>query len=218
MEAAVAQSAYSAIILVTGNELLKQLFQRSLGDQASLRLTLADPSSAKLRDTDLLFLDAAQGTMEQLSLLIGTLPPDVPVALVNVEPEQAEQLAEQYPAIRGVFYGNASPKQLLAGTRTLLAGGDWLPRRLMEYLLAQWRRAQQQPTNARTALTMREREILGLASKGLSNAEIATKLSLSPHTIKSHVHNLLRKIGAANRAEAAFLLRDRLDWPGSCRA
>ncbi|MHB8820621.1 MAG: response regulator transcription factor, partial [Pseudomonadaceae bacterium] len=56
-----------------------------------------------------------------------------------------------------------------------------------------------------------------LAGKGLSNAEIAEQLSLSPHTIKSHIHNLLRKIGASNRAEAAYLLRSRLDWD-ECRA
>ncbi|MEW6311944.1 MAG: LuxR C-terminal-related transcriptional regulator, partial [Pseudomonadota bacterium] len=44
------------------------------------------------------------------------------------------------------------------------------------------------------------------------------RLCLSPHTIKSHIHNLLRKIGASNRAEAAYLLRSRLDWTESCEA
>ncbi|MCQ4229592.1 DNA-binding response regulator, partial [Pseudomonas stutzeri] len=34
--------------------------------------------------------------------------------------------------------------------------------------------------------------------------------------IKSHIHNLLRKIGASNRAEAAYLLRSHLDWDKSC--
>ena len=68
---------------------------------------------------------------------------------------------------------------------------------------------QDQPDAARA-------EILSLAGRGLSNAEIAEQLCLSPHTIKSHIHNLLRKIGASNRAEAAYLLRSHLDWDKSC--
>ena len=75
-----------------------------------------------------------------------------------------------------------------------------------------------QLAGSKPSLTLREREILSLAGKGLSNAEIAEQLCLSPHTIKSHIHNLLRKIGASNRAEAAFLLRGRLDWSESCHA
>jgi len=75
-----------------------------------------------------------------------------------------------------------------------------------------------QRAGSKPSLTLREREILSLAGKGLSNAEIAERLSLSPHTIKSHIHNLLRKIGATNRAEAAFLLRGHLNWDKSCTA
>ena len=86
---------------------------------------------------------------------------------------------------------------------------------LTERLLGQWRRMRQL-AESKTSLTLREREILSLAGKGLSNAEIAEQLCLSPHTIKSHIHNLLRKIGASNRAEAAYLLRSHLDWDKSC--
>ena len=139
------------------------------------------------------------------------------MALLNIAPEQAEQLVEQYPAVRGVFYAHATPGHLLEGIQVLLDGGDWLPRLLTERLLSQWRRMRQRVGN-RPSLTLREREILKLAGQGLSNAEIAEQLNLSPHTIKSHIHNLLRKIGAANRAEAALLLRGRLEQPEPCRA
>ena len=49
-------------------------------------------------------------------------------------------------------------------------------------------------------------QALELVRKGLPNSQIAEHLCLSPHTIKSHVHNLLRKVGATNRGEAAFLV------------
>ncbi|MEE3349819.1 MAG: LuxR C-terminal-related transcriptional regulator [Candidatus Gastranaerophilaceae bacterium] len=51
-------------------------------------------------------------------------------------------------------------------------------------------------------LTNREKEILNLISKGLSNKEIANKLYVSVHTIKANTISLYRKIGAKNRVQA----------------
>jgi len=52
-------------------------------------------------------------------------------------------------------------------------------------------------------LTPKEREVLGLVARGLSNAEIARELWLSQQTIKFHLTNVYRKLGVANRTEAA---------------
>ena len=54
-------------------------------------------------------------------------------------------------------------------------------------------------------LTIRELEILKLIDLGRSNKEIAGELHLSIHTVKTHVHNILEKLGAANRRRAVFL-------------
>lgn len=54
----------------------------------------------------------------------------------------------------------------------------------------------------RHGLTQRERQVLQLMAKGANNIEIATKLFISAATVKSHVKHILRKLGAANRAEA----------------
>ncbi len=51
-------------------------------------------------------------------------------------------------------------------------------------------------------ITPRELEVLGLLAEGLANKEIAGRLGFSPHTAKFHVESLLRKLDAANRAEA----------------
>ncbi len=60
-------------------------------------------------------------------------------------------------------------------------------------------------------LTEREREVLALMTEGLSNIQIATRLGVSSSTIKSHVSNVLSKLGVASRTEAVTLaLRSRI--------
>ncbi|HEX6034522.1 MAG TPA: response regulator transcription factor [Anaerolineales bacterium] len=68
-----------------------------------------------------------------------------------------------------------------------------------------------QPPAPGLDLTEREREVLALMIEGLNNTQIAGKLSVSPSTIKSHVSNILSKLGVASRTEAVTLaLRSRL--------
>jgi len=57
----------------------------------------------------------------------------------------------------------------------------------------------------RPELTQRECEILRLISKGHDNRVVAETLGLARSTVESHVHNILRKIGAANRTEAVAI-------------
>jgi NarL family two-component system response regulator LiaR len=60
-------------------------------------------------------------------------------------------------------------------------------------------------------LTEREREVLSLMVEGLNNTQIAGRLTVSPSTIKSHVSNVLSKLGVASRTEAVTLaLRNRI--------
>lgn len=54
-------------------------------------------------------------------------------------------------------------------------------------------------------LTDRERQVLNLLTRGFSNPEISAILSISPHTVKSHVIHIFNKLGVNDRSEAAFL-------------
>ena len=68
-----------------------------------------------------------------------------------------------------------------------------------------------QPPAPGLDLTEREREVLKLMIEGLNNTQIAGKLTVSPSTIKSHVSNVLSKLGVASRTEAVTLaLRHKL--------
>jgi NarL family two-component system response regulator LiaR len=68
-----------------------------------------------------------------------------------------------------------------------------------------------QPPAPGLDLTEREREVLSLMVEGLNNTQIAGRLAVSPSTIKSHVSNILSKLGAESRTEAVTLaLRSRI--------
>ena len=68
-----------------------------------------------------------------------------------------------------------------------------------------------QPPTPGLDLTEREREVLALMVEGLNNTQIAGQLTVSPSTIKSHVSNVLAKLGVASRTEAVTLaLRNRI--------
>ena len=63
---------------------------------------------------------------------------------------------------------------------------------------------QQSPRpSSRNGFSSREIEVLELASQGMTNPQIATRLELSVHAIKFHLASIYRKLGAANRTEAA---------------
>lgn len=67
--------------------------------------------------------------------------------------------------------------------------------------------AQANPDATTDVLTPREIEILELIEQGLTNQQIASRLSLTLHTVKNHVHNLLSKLGVTSRSEAVTVFR-----------
>jgi DNA-binding CsgD family transcriptional regulator len=62
------------------------------------------------------------------------------------------------------------------------------------------------------SLTERERQLLGLISRGLSNDTIAEQLQISRHTVRTHVQNILMKLGARSRLEAAGMAEAHLTY------
>lgn len=125
--------------------------------------------------------------------------------------------------VRGVLPMNLKLDVWLSVIRLVLRGGEYFPLALFQPLInaapahgARGPVAAVQPASTQDGdlddfdeLTDRELQILAMVSRGLQNKLIAVALRLSEHTVKIHLHNIITKLGAHNRTEAAAIYRDR---------
>ena len=116
-----------------------------------------------------------------------------------------------YAALRagasGFLLKDTRPRELLHAIEVIAAGDALIAPRITRRLIAEFaaRRDPAEPHTGLAELTDREREILRLVAQGLSNAEIAGRLVISPLTAKTHVSNVLRKLGCRDRAALVAL-------------
>jgi DNA-binding NarL/FixJ family response regulator len=116
-----------------------------------------------------------------------------------------------YSALRagasGFLLKDTPRRELLHGIEVIAAGDALISPRITRRLIAEFaaRRDPQMLPPALSELTDRERDILLLIARGLSNAEIAGRLVISPLTAKSHVRNILRKLDCHDRASLVAL-------------
>ena len=118
------------------------------------------------------------------------------------------------------FLLKATPTaELLAGVRLVAAGEALLSPGITKHLIEAFVRHPAEAADADSftlkVLTERERDVLALVAKGLSNAEIGSQLYVSPATVKTHVARILTKLGARDRAQLIVIAYEsRLVRPG----
>ncbi|HXT44580.1 MAG TPA: response regulator transcription factor [Pseudonocardiaceae bacterium] len=114
-----------------------------------------------------------------------------------------------YAALRagasGFLLKDAAPAEIVHAIRSVVAGEAWLDpavaRRLIDEFAA--RPEPHTPTPAEMEhLTPREREVLSLMARGLSNADVATELFISEATVKTHLARVMMKLGVREKAQA----------------
>jgi DNA-binding NarL/FixJ family response regulator len=117
-----------------------------------------------------------------------------------------------YGALRagaaGFLLKDVSPEALQDAIRVVHDGGALIEPRVTRRLVAEFARrpsAGQPAPELLTRLTEREVEVLGLVGRGLSNAEIADRLVVSPLTAKTHVSRILTKLAVRDRAQLVVL-------------
>ena len=128
------------------------------------------------------------------------------IALTSFQEQELVQEVLQAGAI-GYLLKNVSVDDLAEAIRAAHAGRPTLAPEAAQALI---QTASQEPTPGHD-LTTREREVLALMVEGLSNPDIAQRLTVSRSTARAHVSHILSKLGVSNRAEAiALALRRKL--------
>jgi len=130
--------------------------------------------------------------------------PGTSVILVTMH-ENADYLLEAIKAgAAGYVLKGATKRELVSAVRRVLAGESVLEPDLTSQLL---RRLASEPRRDAPPLlqplTPREREVLRLVARGYTNQEIATELTLSLSTVKTHLEHIIAKLGVSDRTQAA---------------
>jgi DNA-binding NarL/FixJ family response regulator len=171
------------------------------GTVAEARLVMAD------RETDLAVLDLSLPDGEGVELIedLREANPHFAALVLTASLDRAEHARAVEAGAAGVLHKSADVDEILDSTRRLAAGETLLsPEELVELLrlAGQSREEEREARVSIEQLTRREREVLLALSEGLSNKQIAERLHMSVDTERTHMMNILNKLGVHSRLQA----------------
>ena len=146
------------------------------------------------QEVDVVVVDAASA--EDGLTLVRSLrdETDAPIVVLGAPVAERDVIAFAELGVVGFVERDASLDELVSALVTAASGEASLPPRIGATLLRRVARANRQASNPSADLTLREREVVELIGEGLTNKEIAARLSIEVGTVKNHVHNILEKL------------------------
>ncbi|MCK0155263.1 response regulator transcription factor [Alcanivorax sp. S6407] len=135
---------------------------------------------------------------------------DVLIAVFNVDDEESLSKLAGLPMVNGGFQFDCPQALLSKGIKAIFDGELWFPRSVLQTYLMKSRTFNKTFSRSEVNLTDREVEVLKVMATGAKNSEIASSLNLSPHTIKTHIYNIFKKINASNRLQAVNWAQENL--------
>jgi DNA-binding NarL/FixJ family response regulator len=169
----------------------------------------ADPALLKGANPQVILLDV--GLWDDDSLRVADIVKrDVPgakIIIMDLLPVHEDIVDFVNAGISGFIMKDATFEELVSTIRSVAAGKPVLPPQMTSSLFSQI--AKEAVVKSRemaidsVRMTSREREVVGLIGEGLSNKEIASRLNIATHTVKSHVRNVMEKLALHTRLQIA---------------
>jgi two-component system nitrate/nitrite response regulator NarL len=198
------------------------LFRRALGSLIGAQLDMSvvgeaedgQDAAEKVRalrpDIVVMDVEMARANGVEGVRLIRAAGFDTKIVMLTVSEEDDDLFESIRAGANGYLLKNVHPEQLFDDLRGVMRGEAPIAPAIAHKLLDALRDGGPRPRPVSsaevaegTALTPREAEILGLVANGLSNKEIAARLTITEGTVKNHVHNALEKLHLSNRVQAA---------------
>ena len=162
----------------------------------------------KQADRDICLIDCLEFNTDDIQSSLGDCgdsAAETPAIVVfNVMPGlKIEKLVKNYK-IRGVFFHDDSWEVFARGVLAIMEGQLWLSRKMLTNCVHLPRTARIPTDRHYGMLSDREKDVLRLIASGASNKEIAEKLFISTHTVKTHISKIFKKINVSNRIQASL--------------
>jgi DNA-binding NarL/FixJ family response regulator len=191
------------------NEVLAEYLSRQMNlpcrsIRISQLLKLLDPEFER---TEILFFDCSsmddQKSLKEYSFKRFLLLRRCKVIWFNLNPGSDMDTIALNLGIDGIIYEHQQASLYAEAATAVMNDELWYPRRILEQHLYENATPTCVSEPEESLLTSREKEVLVLLASGMKNADIAAEFCISPHTVKSHIYNLYKKINVSNRFEAA---------------
>ncbi|MDZ7779982.1 MAG: response regulator transcription factor [Gemmatimonadota bacterium] len=210
------------IAIIEDNRLVREGLTLRLNEQEDLAVTYSDANGSleglAAAKPHVLLLDVGLEDDDSLELAqrIQSELPAMEVIVMDLLPVHEDLVDFINVGVAGFILKEATLEELVTTIRSVAAGKTVLPPAMTSTLFAQIvenavARDLQEVSEA-TELTARERKVVALIGDGLSNKAIAKTLGISPHTVKSHVRNIMDKLALRTRLQiAAYLHKTTVD-------
>lgn len=207
------ESAPITIALIEDNRLVRESLVSLINQQPGLRVVAAraaaDPRELMKVAPQVVLLDTGlrQGDSLRLAAESRAHFPDAKIIVMDLLPAHEDIVEYVNAGVTGFILKDATLEDLAATIRSVAAGVSVLPTAMVNTLFSQIARdAVERDAPAlmeSVKMTPRERQVVNLIAEGLSNKEIAARLHIAVHTVKSHVRNVMEKLTLHSRLQIA---------------
>jgi DNA-binding NarL/FixJ family response regulator len=204
------------LLLVEDNRLLREGLTAMLNDQPDIKVvaSFGNGKDAELKvlqelRPQIVLLDLGLKDQNSLRLveLVKKESSEIKVIVMDLIPVQADIVEFVRAGVSGFILKDATFDDFLGTIRSVAEGAKVLPPSLTGSLFSQIVEKVvgegKMDLIESVRMTKREREVIELIAEGLSNKEIAQRLSIATYTVKSHVHNILEKLALHTRLQVA---------------